>query len=72
MVPLAACSARFLALLLVCQGRWAAGYPPQPVAACLLRAARRILSRMGIKSRETIYGGSIRAAAEAIAVRSRL
>src|SRR5258707_6604241 len=39
-------------------------HPPQSVAACLSRAARRILSRMGTKSRETIYGGSIRAAAE--------
>jgi hypothetical protein len=28
------------------------------------RAARRILSRMGTKSRETIYGASVRAAAE--------
>jgi hypothetical protein len=37
---------------------------PQSVAACLCRAARRIFSRMGTKSRETIYGGSIRAAAE--------
>src|SRR6476659_3335785 len=41
-----------------------ARYPPQSVAACLSRAARRILSRMGSKSRETIYGGSMRAAAE--------
>src|SRR5258707_9005356 len=39
-------------------------HPPQSVAACLSRAARRILSRMGTKSRETIYGGSVRAAAE--------
>ena len=37
---------------------------PQPLAACLSRAAGRILSRMGTKSRETIYGASIRAAAE--------
>ena len=37
---------------------------PQSVAACLSRAARRILSRMGTRSRETIYGGSVRAAAE--------
>jgi hypothetical protein len=37
---------------------------PQSLAACLSRAARRILSRMGTKSRETIYGASIRAAAE--------
>jgi hypothetical protein len=36
---------------------------PQPIAPCLSRAARRILSRMGTKSRETIYGASIRAAA---------
>jgi hypothetical protein len=46
--------------------------PPQSVAACLSRAVRRILSRMGTKSRETIYGGSVRAAAEVVAVRSRL
>jgi hypothetical protein len=39
-------------------------YLPQSVAACLSRAAGRILSRMGSKSRETIYGASIRAAAE--------
>jgi hypothetical protein len=39
-------------------------YPPQAVAACRSRAARRILCRMGTKSRETIYGASIRAAAE--------
>jgi hypothetical protein len=41
-----------------------ARYPPLSVAACRYRAARRILSRMGTKSRETIYGASIRAAAE--------
>jgi hypothetical protein len=41
-----------------------ARYPPQPIAVCLSRAARRILSRMGSKSRETIYGASVRAAAE--------
>jgi hypothetical protein len=39
-------------------------YPPLSVAACLSIAARRILSRMGTKSRETIYGASVRAAAE--------
>jgi hypothetical protein len=39
-------------------------HPPQSVAACLSIVARRILSRMGSKSRETIYGASIRAAAE--------
>ena len=39
-------------------------HPPQSVAACLSIAAGRILSRMGTKSRETIYGGSVRAAAE--------
>jgi hypothetical protein len=39
-------------------------YPPQSVAACLSRATRRILSRMSTKSRETIYGGSVRAAAD--------
>ena len=38
--------------------------PPQSVAACLSIVAGRILSRMGSKSRETIYGGSVRAAAE--------
>jgi hypothetical protein len=41
-----------------------ARHPPQSVAACLHGAARRILSRMGTKSRETIYGASVRAAAE--------
>jgi hypothetical protein len=44
----------------LCPGR----HPPQSVAACLSRAARRILSRMGTKSRETIYGSSVRAASE--------
>jgi hypothetical protein len=38
--------------------------PPQSVAACLSIVAGRILSRMGTKSRETIYGASVRAAAE--------
>lgn len=47
-------------VVLLCPAR----YPPQPVAACLSRAARRILSCMGTKSRETIYGTSVRAAAE--------
>ena len=47
-------------VLLLCPAR----YPPQSVAACLSIVARRILSRMGTKSRETIYGASIRAAAE--------
>ena len=41
-----------------------ARHPPQSVAACLSIVAGRILSRMGSKSRETIYGGSVRAAAE--------
>jgi hypothetical protein len=41
-----------------------ARYPPRGLAACLSRAALRILSRMGTKSRETIYGSSVRAAAE--------
>ena len=41
-----------------------ARHPPQSVAACLSIVARRILSRMGTKSRETIYGASVRAAAE--------
>jgi hypothetical protein len=39
-------------------------YPPQSLAACVSIAARRILFCMGSKSRETIYGASIRAAAE--------
>jgi hypothetical protein len=41
-----------------------ARHPQQSVAACLSIVAGRILSRMGSKSRETIYGGSVRAAAE--------
>ena len=41
-----------------------ARHPPQSVAACLPIVAGRILSRMGTKSRETIYGASVRAAAE--------
>ena len=41
-----------------------AHHPPQSLAACLSIVARRILSRMGTKSRETIYGASTRAAAE--------
>ena len=40
------------------------GEPPQSVAACLSIVAGGILSRMGTKSRERIYGASIRAAAE--------
>ncbi len=40
------------------------GTSPQSKAACLSRAARRILCCMGAKSRETIYGASVRAAAE--------
>jgi hypothetical protein len=39
-------------------------HPPQSVEACLSIVAGRILFRMGSKSRETIYGASIRAAAE--------
>ena len=49
-------------------------YPRQPLCArhaipaissgLPVSAARRILSRMGTKSRETIYGASVRAAAE--------
>ena len=46
--------------LLLCPSR----HPPQSVAACLFIVAQRILARMGTKSRETIYGGSVRAAAE--------
>ena len=41
-----------------------ARHPPQSVAACPSIVAGRILPRMGTKSRETIYGGSVRAAAE--------
>jgi hypothetical protein len=41
-----------------------ARHPPQSVAACLSILAGRILFRTGSKSRETIYGASIRAAAE--------
>jgi hypothetical protein len=41
-----------------------ARHPPQSVAACLSIVAGRILSRMGTKSRETIYGASVRAAPE--------
>ena len=41
-----------------------AHYPTQAVAACLSFVAGRILARMGSKSRETIYGASVRAAAE--------
>ena len=39
-------------------------HPPQSVAACPSRATQRILSRMGSKSHETVYGESIRAVAE--------
>jgi len=39
-------------------------HPQQSVAACLSRAARRILSPWGSKSRESIYRASIRASAE--------
>ena len=62
--PLAACFARFLALLLDL---------PEPVggrpstATCSGLPVHRgaaILSPMGTKSRETIYGASVRAAAE--------
>src|SRR5215470_18093415 len=42
---------------------WAC-HPSQSLAACLFRAAGRILSRMGTKSRETIYGAAVLAAAE--------
>jgi hypothetical protein len=40
--------------------------PPQSVAACLSIAARRILSRMGTKSRGTIFGSSVRARSQKI------
>ena len=41
------------------------GTPSTAICSGLpVRAARRILSRMGTKSRETIYGASVRAAAE--------
>jgi hypothetical protein len=39
-------------------------HPPQSVAGCLCIVTGRILSRMGTKSRDTIYGASVRAAAE--------
>lgn len=39
-------------------------YPPQSVAACLPRLARQSSPPMGSESRETIYGGSVRAAVE--------
>jgi hypothetical protein len=41
-----------------------ARHPPQSVAACLSIVTGRILFRMGTKSREIIYGASVRAAAE--------
>jgi hypothetical protein len=41
-----------------------ARHPPQSVAACPSVAAWRILSPRGTKSREVIYGASVRAAAE--------
>ena len=41
-------------------------HPPQSVAACLSRAGRRILTCMGTKSRETIYGASAERATEAV------
>src|SRR5262245_20119717 len=41
-----------------------ARHPPQSLAACLFRAAGRIVSRICTKSRETIYGASVRAAVE--------
>jgi hypothetical protein len=66
------CFGLLAALLDVPSSRWSATsfslrpsrYAPQAVAACPCSAARGILQRMGTKSRETIYGGSIRAAAE--------
>ena len=61
---LAASTARFIDLLLDLPELVGGAPSPQSVAACLSRAARRILSRMGTKSRETIYGASVRAAAE--------
>ena len=42
---------------------WPERHPPQLLVDCLSRSARRS-SLMGTKSRETIYGASIRAAAE--------
>ena len=49
-------------------GRVASVVPGTPSTAICsglpVRVARRILSRMGTKSRETIYGASVRAAAE--------
>jgi hypothetical protein len=43
-----------------------AHHRPQAVAACPSIVTGRILTRMGTKSRETIYGGSVRAAAEIV------
>ena len=43
---------------------WNCGVSSQAVAACGHRPAGRILRGMGTKSRETIYGASVRAAAE--------
>ena len=44
---------------------------PQSVAPCLSIVVGRILSRMGTKSRETIYGASVRAAADRATERAR-
>src|SRR5262245_38446019 len=41
-----------------------ARHPPQSLAACLFRAAGAHPLSMGTKSRETIYGASVRAATE--------
>jgi hypothetical protein len=51
-------------LIAAAANRAVARHPPQSVAACLSIVPRRILSRMGTESRKTIYGASIRAAAE--------
>jgi hypothetical protein len=37
---------------------------PQFLAACPARSARRILSAMGTKSRDRLYGGAVRMAAQ--------
>jgi hypothetical protein len=49
-----------------------ARYPPRAVAACSSVVPWRIVSPMGTKSRETIYGASLRAAAERAAEARKL
>jgi hypothetical protein len=58
-----ACSeTKFCLSFIIPANRWCPAAIPQAIAACLSRAARRILSRMGIKSRTST--ASVRAAAE--------